>query len=743
MYYGLLGILTLLPLVSPLPVRAEAPSPVVFSEVNWAGSGASTADEWFELANIGSSMIDLSGWSANGIVLGTGTSIPAYGTLLIANYDQTNDKSTLATAPNIVTTAVSLANSSLELYLKKPDGTAVDSYLMGIKPMSGSTAPYASAERNLQTLGWHTATSTVDLKNATQLGTPGVITLSSPTAEPIVVMANEETVAAIEPVPIPDPLLDVAPETALIPPSTEAADDRLVTTNSDESSTAASTPIADTVVDEPLPTPVADPCLTCPVQIVNIAPTSDTQVMTPESTVSVTPAPAPIIPVARSYPAHSVLINEFVSDPVDGIEWIEIINSTNNTIDLTGWTEKDGSTNKTVLPSQTLVPHDFFVLLNLKGKLNNDGDSIFLFDGTGIMIDAISYNKTSAPAKGKSLARQENGAWAETDPTPKEVNNSPEIYETTNNTPAVINPDPAVQNQVQGTDPDASAPSPVRLELATTLPDSVTDHPPTPESPHLASPLTGRGTTLTVLDATELDDVPDGEIVTVDGVVIGLPGVFGKQLMYLDGLEVYFNKADWPKLKYMAHVQVTGVVQQKTGYARLKISKRSDIKTTGQDALAPDSLGSLDDAIQGGYFSLEGSVTDMAKGGVKVELENGDAIAITAAPHVAINFTDLAFGDRIAVTGVARVKSGVWTLAITETEGMTVLTGSIHGSTPTAPAVAPSPGLSPGGERNHNLIVPPPTKQIPWVGGGLLTTSLGALGYWLAKAKGITLPLIS
>jgi hypothetical protein len=461
-------------------------------------------------------------------------------------------------------------------------------------------------------------------------------------------------------------------------------------------------------------------------------------------------APGPI-----PYPTGSVLINEFVSDPADGVEWIELLNTTEDEISLGGWTVKDATTSKTPLPDQILPAHAFFVLQNPKGKLNNDGDSIFLFDGTGATIDAISYTGKTAPKKGKSLAKQPDGTWIESDPTPLAINTRVDTwidpydttnttYETTINTPAVINPDPAVQDQAQGTNPDAPAPSPVRLELATTVADSVASPlPPATATPHLASPLTGRGTTLTVLDVSELGDVPDGEIVTVDGVVVGLPGVFGKQLMYLNGLEVYFNKADWPKLKYMAHVQVTGVVQQKDGYVRLKISKRLDIKTTGQDALAPDSLNSLDEAVQGGYFSLEGSVTDMAKGGVTVELENGDTLAIASAPHVAINFADLAFGDRIAVTGVARVKSGAWTLAITETKGMSVLTGSIHGSTPTADMTTPLPTSSPSGERNHNLIAPPPTKQIPWVGGGLLTTSLGALGYWLAKAKGITLPFVT
>jgi hypothetical protein len=63
--YLLLGIL-----ISSLAwagqVSAETtvvPQTIIFSELAWAGSSVSTADEWLELKNLTSSSIDLTGWN--------------------------------------------------------------------------------------------------------------------------------------------------------------------------------------------------------------------------------------------------------------------------------------------------------------------------------------------------------------------------------------------------------------------------------------------------------------------------------------------------------------------------------------------------------------------------------------------------------------------------------------------------------------------------------------------------------
>lgn len=104
-----------------------------------------------------------------------------------------------------------------------------------------------------------------------------------------------------------------------------------------------------------------------------------------------------------------VLISEIVSDPEDGEEeWIELYNTTNKSIDLNNWFIEEGSGSKTML--NDFIEH-FFVVENIKGNLNNSGDSIYLKDSEGRVIDNLVYGDENGMAQiasdPDSLARKD------------------------------------------------------------------------------------------------------------------------------------------------------------------------------------------------------------------------------------------------------------------------------------------------------------------------------------------------
>jgi hypothetical protein len=86
----------------------------------------------------------------------------------------------------------------------------------------------------------------------------------------------------------------------------------------------------------------------------------------------------------------SVVINEIVSDPEDGPEWIELYNKTNFNIDLAGWHLEEGSEAQTDL-SETITGHGYLVIEGPKGNLNNSGDIIILYDNYNNIIDQVTY----------------------------------------------------------------------------------------------------------------------------------------------------------------------------------------------------------------------------------------------------------------------------------------------------------------------------------------------------------------
>ncbi|MFH1433503.1 MAG: lamin tail domain-containing protein, partial [Candidatus Uhrbacteria bacterium] len=125
--------------------------------------------------------------------------------------------------------------------------------------------------------------------------------------------------------------------------------------------------------------------------------------------------------------AGSLIINEFVSDPVSGAdEWVEIYNPSNETFILAEWTIREGSGAVTALPDTYLATGQYVIVGPISGKLNNRGDAIELIDPDGTVIDLVSYGEgTDVPAVADpdAVALDASGLWqATTMPTPGEAN---------------------------------------------------------------------------------------------------------------------------------------------------------------------------------------------------------------------------------------------------------------------------------------------------------------------------------
>ena len=115
------------------------------------------------------------------------------------------------------------------------------------------------------------------------------------------------------------------------------------------------------------------------------------------------------------YDKKSILINELVSSPEEGEkEWVELKNNSDKTIDLDGWVLEEGSGSRTGLEN-SLNPSSLIVFNDLKGNLNNPGDTLILKSPQGKIIDRISYGEENssvpAPDSKSSLALDKAKEW--------------------------------------------------------------------------------------------------------------------------------------------------------------------------------------------------------------------------------------------------------------------------------------------------------------------------------------------
>ncbi len=125
-----------------------------------------------------------------------------------------------------------------------------------------------------------------------------------------------------------------------------------------------------------------------------------------------------------------LIINEIYASPASGDhEWVEIYNPTAHSISLVNWQlgeiTKDGPGNfELVDPSADLylLAHGYLTFTPT-GKLsfNNGGDTLYLVDPTGLIVDEVTYPKLTAK---QAYARTRDGtdSWEITTPTPSDAN---------------------------------------------------------------------------------------------------------------------------------------------------------------------------------------------------------------------------------------------------------------------------------------------------------------------------------
>ena len=125
-----------------------------------------------------------------------------------------------------------------------------------------------------------------------------------------------------------------------------------------------------------------------------------------------------------TYPSN-IFINEIMPSPLgpDELEeWIEIINESDETADISEWQIKDTLGNISTYILGTIMPAKSFIVLSrptTKITMNNDNDAIQLIRPDGELIQTVPYKK--AP-KGKSYVRSK-GVWKWSSvPTPGSTN---------------------------------------------------------------------------------------------------------------------------------------------------------------------------------------------------------------------------------------------------------------------------------------------------------------------------------
>ncbi len=106
----------------------------------------------------------------------------------------------------------------------------------------------------------------------------------------------------------------------------------------------------------------------------------------------------------------SILINEVFPAPSSGPEWVELYNTSDSAVDVSGWRIDDdtpGGTQTTIPAGSIIAPHTVLAVAITTAILNNTGDSAVLLDASGAQVDRIDFR---AMKSSESMARIPDGA---------------------------------------------------------------------------------------------------------------------------------------------------------------------------------------------------------------------------------------------------------------------------------------------------------------------------------------------
>ncbi|MEK9157339.1 MAG: lamin tail domain-containing protein [Patescibacteria group bacterium] len=763
--------------LSPLRTHAASLPAVVLSEIQWGGSALSTADEWIELANTSSESVDVSSWKITGvasqgaeITLPAGTILPSHTTYLVANYALGDAKTVLAVSPNLVSSSVSISNSSLMVTLVTADGILIDSYSDQETPGIGSSSPPASAERNLEDGLWFTAVTSLNILTEETLGSPGYALfpalVTTPVEEEMLleIEIQEETLLIVEEIissDLPESIVselsspEIIVETDLSAPEdvivhadddAEAVVEETDLSTSEEAIVQTEEILVDTTEETALETDRSVP----PIEevIILIAPVSSDVVTSSVEEVSEEiddrqqiedVLDDDVTTITKTLDYSPLRVTEFLSSPSEGNEWIEIWNSGTEEIVFDGVTVTDASKKITIL-SGVLDAGDYVLVENPKGKLNNTDDTITLTLPDGQVLFTLAYGTKDFPAskKGNSAGMCSDGWHTDLVPSPTTENScptitlQPTIYDTEiSNSPTVelsntsSGASPTIQGDVPIAEDPGSSDTPVAQITTSVITDaavSASEKVSSASEKSSSEKVSSKSTILSV-ELRDLEGLPSGQYVEVTGVVIAEPGVFGKRIAYLDGVQLYFHKATWPSLPLGTSVRIVGTWDYDGDSRRIKISDASDIEILGSETVEPASWDNVSaETVSDILVTASGTLTKK-EGDVFIfsSLTGKDFRVVDEAETGSLNA--LRAGDHVTVTGILLPSDGTWILAPRNSDDIALAAPDIPTqeiSSPSSDALTTTASFA---------------SSTPIIGGGILASSVSALGYWFFRSK--------
>jgi len=153
--------------------------------------------------------------------------------------------------------------------------------------------------------------------------------------------------------------------------------------------------------------------------------------------------------------------------------------------------------------------------------------------------------------------------------------------------------------------------------------------------------------------------------VQTQGIVIVEPGILGKQIFYINGVQIYSYYKDFPELVVGDKVSIKGIVSLSRGEKRIKIKIKEDIKTLDQNLIvnAPlTAINKINVQLVGGLIKIKGQVIERTGQRIFIDDDTGEAV-VYIKQYTLIDKSRVKEGDQIEIIGIlSQNNNELWVL---------------------------------------------------------------------------------
>ncbi len=412
-----------------------------------------------------------------------------------------------------------------------------------------------------------------------------------------------------------------------------------------------------------------------------------------------------------------IIINEIYPNPPGSDlenEWIELKNIGETETDLSDWQIQDASkknykiSNKD-LTSTIIKPHEFLIInRKISGlALNNDKETLKLIAPDDKTIQTIKYSETENIPENASYALNEENEWLfTTTPTKNKENiitqlNHAPIAEIYCPKQALINKeiicDASDSYDLENDSlsftwqigeqlfPGVILQTDFKEKGSYQINLTITDGKDQSQESYKIKILEPETQTVTAASLVKTNEdetiaitLPDihllekGTKVTTRGVTAALPNIFGKTVMYLDGIQLYMSKADWPAFKIGDLIQVSGTISEAYGEKRINLAGKDNIIVI-ENQSPPEPIiiksSQLGEDLEGHLVQMTGQLIEKNSSKFYVQDDQGEAL-VYIKQNTKIDKNNFAEGDELTITGLVNQNNDIYQILPRSDEDM-------------------------------------------------------------------------